>query len=375
MARRGWLDDRSFADLVALTQLLPGPASSQLGIAIGSGRAGIAGGVAAWLGFTLPSAVGLTILGLATGSLDLAGAGWVAGLELAAAAVVLVALVAMARSLAPDPLRRAIAIGAALLVLALPSSLMQVVTIAIGAAVGVAAHRRPSEPAHDPEPAQPGAGPPARRIPTRVGIASLATLGVLLAGLPVATALTGESAGGLALADAFFRAGALVFGGGHVVLPLLHATVVAPGWVSEAAFLAGYGATQAVPGPLFSVAAYLGAVAVEAPGLPGGVGGAALALGAVFLPSFLLVYGVLPFWDRLREARRARRALAGASAAVVGLLAAALVTPIGTAAIGGPLDVMWVGLAALALGTRRIPVVLVVAGLALGGELAGRLAG
>lgn len=279
----------------------------------------------------------------------------------------------MARSLAPDAPRRAIAVGAAALVLALPGPLAQVAVIAIGGALGVVARRRPDQ--SPPHPSRTPAPVPANPIPVRVGIASLAILGLLLVALPVATAVAGGGGGPIALADAFFRAGALVFGGGHVVLPLLHATVVVPGWVSEPAFLAGYGAAQAVPGPLFSVAAYLGAVAVDAPGLAGGVGGAIVALGAVFLPSFLLVYGVLPFWDRLRSADRARRALAGASAAVVGLLAAALVTPIGTAAVGEPLDVVWIGLAALALAPGRFPVVLVVAGLAIGGELAARIAG
>src|SRR6266404_1439368 len=246
VTRRSWLDEASFADLVALCQFLPGPASSQLGIAIGTRRAGLLGGLAAWLGFTLPSAVALTIFGLATVSSDTASAGWVHGLKLAAVAVVAQAVWSMARTLTPDWWRRVIAIVAAVIALGWATPLSQVAIIAGGALIGRLTIR--------PTAVVSAVGE-ASPVSRRVGVLSLAVFGALLLLLPVARAADGQP---IALFESFFRAGALVFGGGHVLLPLLNASVVAPGWVSSDQFLAGYGAAQAVPGPLSTFAAYLG---------------------------------------------------------------------------------------------------------------------
>jgi chromate transporter len=362
--RRRWLDEASFADLIALSQLLPGPASSQLGIAIGTRRAGIPGGIAAWIGFTAPSAIVMIAFGLLATTADLGAAGWIHGLKLAAVAVVAQAVILMARSLTPDTSRRIIAVAAAGATLAFASPLSQVLVIAAGGTVGAVLLRAPSPVAHRDQPA------PVRR---GVGIAALVAFAVLLAGLPILRLAGGQVT---AVVDSFYRSGALVFGGGHVVLPLLHANVVDPGWVSNGAFLAGYGAAQAVPGPLFTFAGYLGTVSSVA---PNGVAGGLIALLAIFLPSFLLVFGALPFWDHLRTAPRFRRALLGTNAAVVGILAAALYTPIWTGAIGGAgnaaLDVAIAALGLGALLTRRVPPIVVVALAALAGQLAVGIAG
>jgi chromate transporter len=354
--RRRWLDDAAFGDLVALCQLLPGPASSQLGIAIGTRRAGVAGGLAAWLGFTLPSAIALLLFGLLTTSIDLADAGWVRGLKLAAVAVVAQAVLLMARSLTPDWPRRIVALVAAAVALVWASPISQVAVIAGGAVVGRALLAAPPSGSgeHAPSP-----------IPARVGIACLAAFAVLLGALPLLSAFDGQV---VALIDAFYRAGSLVFGGGHVVLPLLHASVVDPGWVTEDQFLAGYGAAQVVPGPLFTIAAYLGAVAGPS---PNGILGASIALGAIFLPSFLLVFGTLPFWDRLRGAGGFRRAVTGTNAAVVGILLAALYTPIWTSAVRTPVDVGVAGAAFGLLLAGRVPPVAVVGLCALAGQVLG----
>ena len=354
--RRGWLDQHQYADLMALCQALPGPASSQLGIAIGTRRAGVAGGMAAWLGFTLPSATILVLVGLFAAGSDLAAAGWVHGLKLAAVAVVAHALVRMARTLTPDLPRLAVAAVAAVVALAWVTPFAQLAIIVGGAIVGRLLLEAPAAP-----------GTVSGRSPVsgRTGLVCLAAFGALLLGLPIVGSVVHDQA--VALFGAFYRAGALVFGGGHVVLPLLHATVVDPGWVSEDAFLAGYGAAQAVPGPLFSFAGYLGAVSVIP---PAGWLGAGIALGAIFLPSFLLVFGALPFWERLRRWQGARRALTGTNAAVVGLLAAALWTPVWTSAVTGPPDVLVVGLGLGALLTGRVPPVVVVAACALVGAVA-----
>jgi chromate transporter len=358
VGRRQWLDDERFADLLALCQALPGPASSQLGIAIGTLRAGRLGGFVAWLGFTLPSAIALVAFALLTESIDVAEAGWVRGLKLAAVAVVAQAVVAMWRSLAPDPVRSAIVVGATVAALAWPSPVTQVGLIVAGAALGSIALRPPA-----------GAGPTGRTITgRRFGLACLALFGGLLVGLPVLREVVATQA--VAVTETFFRAGALVFGGGHVVLPLLHESVVPPGWVADDRFLAGYGAAQAVPGPLFTFAGYLGAV-MAAP--PNGVAGAALALGAIFLPSFLLVWGVLPFWEAIRANTSMRRALSGTNAAVVGLLLAALVTPVWTSAVETPIDaVVAAGAFAMLTGLRAPPIV-VVAATALAAEAVTRL--
>ena len=314
VARRGWIGEGQFGELVALTNLLPGPSSSQLGIAIGTHRAGKLGGLAAWLGFTLPSAVILTALALWAREVDLAGAGWVHGLELAAAAVVTAAVIAMARTLARGPVKLLIAAAATAVALLVPGSLGQIGTILAAAAIGAVVFRDGVS-----------ALPLTLRFPIGRGTAAAAgvSFAALLAGLPLAAHLGSWHA--LDLFQGFYRAGALVFGGGHVVLPLLNEAVVAPGWVSQQAFLAGYGAAQAVPGPLFTFSAYLGAI--EHP-TPNGVAGAVIALVAIFLPSFLLLGAALPLWAAARERVAVQAAVAGVGAAVVGLLAAALWNPV-----------------------------------------------
>jgi chromate transporter len=325
VVRRRWLDEPTYADVVGLCQFLPGPASSQVGIAIGIMRAGLAGGLAAWLGFTLPSAMLLTAFALGIRGLDLSGAGWLLGLKIAAVAVVAQAVWGMARALCPDRERATIAVVAALLVTAWPGAWGQVLVIVVAGLVGLRL--------------LPGAGEVAPAVGVRVpfgrglGASALVLFFALLVALPLLRWASGSHA--VAVVDAFYRSGALVFGGGHVVLPLLQAEVVPPGWVSREQFLAGYGAAQAVPGPLFTLSAYLGAVMRPA---PTGWAGAALALAAIFLPAFLLVVGTLPFWDALRARPAFRAALRGINAAVVGLLLAALYDPVWTGAIHAPAD-------------------------------------
>jgi chromate transporter len=353
--RRNWLDDEAFADLVALCQLLPGPASSELGIAIGTRRAGYLGGIAAWIGFTLPSAVALTAFALLTSGVDVGSAGWVEGLKLGAVAVVAQAVWSMARTLAPDLPRAALAAAAAMAMLIAPTPILQVVVIVGGGAIGWRLLRRES--ARAAEPVEP-------RLKRRVGVAFLALFAALLIALPLARSLTANQA--LAETDAFYRAGGLVFGGGHVVLPLLHSAVVTPGWVSDDRFLAGYGAAQAVPGPLFTFSAYLGASLGPE---PNGIGGAAVALGAIFLPAFLLVWGALPFWETLRRSTSFAAALRGTNAAVVGILGAALITPIGTSALHSPVEVGVAAAALAALLSGRIPPIVVVTAAALAGQV------
>jgi chromate transporter len=293
--RRRWLTEAAFADLVALCQLLPGPASSQVGLAL------------------VLFAQGAAAL---TGPL---GRGMLHGLQVVAVAVVAQAVWGMARSLSPDPQRATITVIATLIVIAAPTAVGQIAAIAAGAAAGFWACRG----------APAAVGRLAVPISRPLGAAALALFALLLLGLPVAAAVWSIPA--LAAADAFYRAGALVFGGGHVVLPLLHASVVEPGWLSEDAFLSGYGAAQAVPGPLFTFAAYLGAVM-------GGSAMAALSLLAIFLPGLLLVLGALPFWDRLGRGTRTQAAVRGVNAAVVGVLLAALYDPVWSKGIGGPAD-------------------------------------
>ena len=327
VAKRRWLSEATFADIVALCQFMPGPASSQTGMAIGLLRGGPLGMVAAWFGFTLPSALAMTLFAYGAGVLgDLSHAGWLRGLKLVAVAVVAQAVWGMARSLAPDRARASVAVAACLVCLAMPSSFGQIAAILLGAVVGIAVL-----PSHAPE--AEAAVSMGVRIPTWLAASLLLVFFVLLFGLP----LLADFAGGhlLRLIDAFYRTGSLVFGGGHVVLPLLQATVVEPGWVGQDLFLAGYGATQAMPGPLFTFAAFLGAV--EIPG-PNGWIGAVVATVSIFAPSFLLVGGLLPFWDRLRHRGGVRAALRGVNAAVVGVLLAALFTPIWTGAVHSSAD-------------------------------------
>ena len=337
VARRRWIGEEQFGELVALSNLLPGPSSSQVGIAIGVHRAGKLGGLAAWLGFTLPSAAILTALALWARDVDLAGAGWVHGLELAAAAVVAAAVIAMARTLARGAARLAIAAAAAATALLVPGSPGQVGTILAAGTIGAVAFRGSVR-----------ALPLTLRFPIgrRVAIAAAFCFASLLVGLPLAADRGSSHA--VDLAASFYRAGALVFGGGHVVLPLLNDAVVETGWVSQQAFLAGYGVTQAVPGPLFTFSAYLGAI--EEPS-PSRVAGAAIALGAIFLPSFLLLGAVLPLWSAARERVVVQAAVAGIGAAVVGLLAAALWDPVLRTAVHGADDVVF---AVVLFGLLRI---------------------
>jgi chromate transporter len=323
--RRRWLDDRSFADLVALCQFLPGPASSQVGLAVGLSRAGYPGMLAAWTGFTLPSAIALILFAYGVSSLgDVTGVGWLHGLKVVAVAVVANAVLGMMRSLAPDRERATMAVIAAIIVLAVPNALGQLGAILLGAIAGIALLRIEAPADHASLPL---------RVSRTVGVAGLAVFFALLIGLPLLASVTSYQA--IKLFDAFYRAGSLVFGGGHVVLPLLQASVVPPGWVTNDAFLAGYGAAQAVPGPLFTFSAYLGAVMGPQ---PNGWLGAIICLVAIFLPSFFLVVGALPFWEQLRHRRGAQAALAGVNAAVVGLLLAALYNPVWTAGITNTRD-------------------------------------
>jgi chromate transporter len=332
---RKWIDEQSYADLVALCQFLPGPASSQVSIAIGILRARFLGGIAAWIGFTLPSALALIAFGLGIGAFAGASdAGWLHGLKVVAVAVVAQAVWGMARSLCPDRERATIAILAAIVTLAWPSAVGQLSSIVIAALTGAVIFPR-----------QTSSSSASMRFPIakKTGIAAWIIFFVLLVGLPLYRQMAPSHA--LEVFDSFFRVGSLVFGGGHVVLPLLQTEVVAPGWVTNEQFVAGYGATQAVPGPLFTFSAYLGAVMSSE---PNGWTGAFLALVAIFLPSFLLVIGALPFWDLLRSVRMFQSALKGINAAVVGLLLAALYNPVWTSAIYSPADFA-LGLIAFAL--------------------------
>ena len=324
VVRRAWLDEESFGELVALCQFLPGPASSQLGIAVGIRRAGIVGGFAAWFGFTLPSALALILFAYGVHGFDGQAGDWLHGLKIVAVAVVALALWGMGRTLAPDRPRITIAVLAAVVALATDGIAAQLAVIAGGAALGLTLLRPPELPL---------SGVTGKRTGARVGAVALIAFLVLLFALPVASRLTGDTF--VAVADSFYRSGSLVFGGGHVVLPLLEAEVVPPGWVTKDEFIAGYGAAQAVPGPLFTFSSYLGTVmGVLTPRWLGGL----LALVAMFVPSFLLVMGVLPFWERLRGFTRVRQALMGVNAAVVGLLLAALYDPVWTSAIEAPED-------------------------------------
>jgi chromate transporter len=324
--RRKWLSESSYADIVALCQFLPGPASSQVGFTLGILRGnGLIGGLAAWFAFTMPSA--LIMFAFALGATVLTGPfaeGVLHGLKLVAVAVVAQAIWGMAKSLTPDRERAAIALAAVAVVVFVGGSFGQIGAIALGAVAGLWLCR-----GDEPAPT----GHLGFSVSHRVGVIALVLFAVLFVVTPLVTARTGSQ--GLALFDAFYRSGALVFGGGHVVLPLLQAEVVTPGWVSNADFLAGYGMAQAVPGPLFTFAAYLGAVTGPA---PNGLAGAVIALVALSLPGLLLVYGMLPFWDALRLRPTAQAAMRGTNAAVVGILGAALYNPVWTSAVLTPRD-------------------------------------
>ncbi|MGB5570920.1 MAG: chromate efflux transporter [Sedimenticolaceae bacterium] len=320
VTRRRWIEDRAYADLVALCQFLPGPASSQVGIGIGLSKAGLPGAFAAWFAFTMPSAIALVLFGYGVSEYqDMLPEGTLHGLKVVAVAVVAQAVWGMARTLCPDPPRVTLAVFAAITVLIASTPFAQVAVIALGAVAGLLFLDTGTDSAHVPLGIPVGRG---------VALAALTLFFVLLLGLPLLATVFPSQA--LSLIDSFYRSGSLVFGGGHVVLPLLQSEVVPPGWVSKDTFLAGYGAAQAVPGPLFTFAAYLGTVSTPA---PNGWAGAALCLVAIFAPSFLLVIGALPFWDGLRRLRRVRKALLGVNAAVVGLLLAALYDPVWTSGI------------------------------------------
>ena len=357
--RRRWITEDAYADVVALCQLLPGPTSSQVGIAVGIVRAGLPGAVAAWLGFTLPSAILLVAFAFGLQRLGVTDAGWLHGLKIAAVAVVANAVWGMARSLAPDRERATIAIVSAIVVLTWSGAPGQVLVIVLAGVIGwrlfsgasgdVRASLRPA-------------------IGRRTAIASMVLFFALLGVLPVLRQVVTNPA--LVLFDSFFRVGSLVFGGGHVVLPLLQAEVVPPGWVTNEEFVAGYGAAQAVPGPLFTFAAYLGAVRH---GPPNGFAGAAIALVAIFLPTFLMVVGALPFLSALRGRGGFQAALRGINAAVVGLLLAALYHPVWTSAIKSAADFALALVAFALLAWWNAPAWLVVIITALGGAMLGAL--
>ena len=357
VTRRRWLDEATYTDLVALCQFLPGPASSQVGFSIGLLRAGYLGGLAAWTGFTLPSAIALVFFAYGAHALvGPVGVGLLHGLKLVAVAIVAQAVLGMARTLCPDRQRSSIAALAMVLILHSSSSLTQIGAILLGGVAGLLICRTPATFSTAPMPMP---------VSRRVGIASLTTFILLLVGLPMLLRLGSRPA--VALFDAFYRSGALVFGGGHVVLPLLRDAFIGPGWVSDSTFLAGYGAAQALPGPLFTFAAYLGAVVGPA---PHGVAGAALGLIGIFLPGMLILVGTLPFWDTLRSRADAHAAMRGINAAVVGLLGAALYRPVWTSSVNtiGDLSVALMGFVLLTTWRARplwVVILSALAGIAL----------
>jgi len=340
--RARWLPESQFAQLLALSQLLPGPASSQLGFSLGLVKGGVWGGLAAWAAFTLPSA--LLMFGAALAMPHLGGPEGSAalhGLKLAALVVVAQGVLGMLASLSPDAPRRIFTGATAAIVLVAGFPGIQLALVALGALAG--SYFCPGVPSRVD-------GGPEIRYGARMGWMLLAVFLALLIGLPIAASIFG---GRLGVAAAFYRAGALVFGGGHVVLPLLKETVVAPGWVPVSDFMAGYGLAQAVPGPMFSLASYLGALL---PGGNGGLPGAAIALGCIFLPGLLLIGGILPFWKRLTAHPRATAAVAGVNAVVVGLLLAALYDPVWLSAVKAPTDLAIAMVGFVGLNVIRLPV-------------------
>jgi chromate transporter len=362
VVRRRWLDEHAYADLVGLCQFLPGPASSQVGFSLGLMRAGYLGGLVAWIGFTLPSAIALVLFARGASALQgPLGTGLLHGLKLVAVAIVAQAVWGMARTLCPDRARASIAVVATLVILISASSGAQILAIALGGGAGLwlcrTAPQAPTGHASVP-------------VSRPVGLAALALFLLLLVALPVLRNL--GTSQGLALFEAFYRSGALVFGGGHVVLPLLREAVVVPGWVSDDAFLAGYGAAQAVPGPLFTFAAYLGAVVTPQ---PHGLAGAALGLIAIFLPGMLILVGTLPFWDAFRRRASAQAIMRGVNAAVVGLLGAALYHPVWTSSVETAPDLGLALVGFVLLNVWRAPPLLVVILGALGGVALAQLKG
>ena len=356
VVHRAWLGDKAYSDVVALCQFLPGPASSKVGIALGTSRAGLLGGLAAWIGFTMPSALALIAFGYGVASFGgLSESGVVHGLKVAAVAVVAQAVWGMARNLCPDAKRASLAVFSALLVLAWPTATGQIAAIVISGLIGKWTMTDAPAAPHAPH----GFG-----VSKTTGVVAWILFFAFLIGLPLLSRSFPSHA--LAMFDSFYRSGSLVFGGGHVVLPLLRAEVVPPGWVTDNVFLAGYGAAQAVPGPLFTFSAYLGTVMIQPPN--GWLGGM-LCLIAIFLPSFLLAIGPLPFWEALRGHHAIQTALRGINAAVVGLLLAALYDPVWVSAIKSRGDV---ALALAAFGLLmfwKVSPVVVVAFAAVGGWL------
>ncbi len=342
--RLGWMEEAAYADLVALCQFLPGPTSSQVGIGIGYEKRGIAGALAAFAGFSLPSSVLMAGLGFVLATGTVVDPGLLAGLAIVAVAVVAEAVRGMSAALASTRRTGAVALLAAALALAVPGAFSQLALILAAAVVGFLVPLAPIAPA------RPHAAVGSRSL----GVATLTLFALLLVGLPLLAGVTGSQT--LTFTNAFYRAGALVFGGGHVVLPLLEHSVVAAGFVPGPSFIAGYGVAQALPGPIFSLAAFLGAVAA----VPNPIGGAVIATLALFAPGFLLIVGVLPFWRRLGSFQPVRRALVGVNAAVVGLLGAALYDPVFTTAIHGPRDVALALIAWGLLTLGRVPAFVVV---------------
>lgn len=347
--RKKWMDEKSYADLVALAQFLPGPASSQVGIGIGVMRAGVIGGIVSFLGFTLPSVIALILFAGLLTTTDIGNAGWIHGLKLVAVAVVAHAILGMAKNLTPDATRKTIALVALIGTVLWQSAWTQVGIIVVAAFIGFLLFKQQesTEPAKSTFP-----------ITKRVSAICLALFAGLLVLLPILRELTGSA--WIAMIDSFYRSGSLVFGGGHVVLPLLEQEFVPTGWISEESFLAGYGATQAVPGPLFTFAAYIGTV------MKGWQGGL-VATFAVFLPAFLLILGALPFWDQLRNNPKVKGAIMGVNAAVIGILIAALYTPIWTSSVLQPTDFALAAVLFTMLAYWKLPPWMVVVAGAVGG--------
>ncbi len=353
--RRQWMDERSYADLVALCQLLPGPASSQVGMGIGLVRGGLLGGVVAWIGFTLPSVIMLMLFAFLIQGLDVGNAGWIHGLKLVAVAIVAQAVWSMGQKLTPDRSRATIAIIAMATALLWQTALSQIVIILAAGIMGILLYQRTEQSMITDV-----------IIPIRRSVAIICLMlffGLLII-LPILRPIV--NADGLSLFDSFYRSGSLVFGGGHVVLPMLEREVVPTGWITKADFLAGYGAAQAVPGPLFTFASYLGA-------MKSGVSGALLATVAIFLPAFLLIAGTLPFWNTIRKNRKMQGAFIGINAAVVGILLAALYHPLWTTAILTPVDFAFTSLLFLLLVFWKLPPWVVVVAGAVGGTIIGML--
>jgi chromate transporter len=354
VVRRKWLDEKTYVDLVALCQFLPGPASSQVGFSVGLLRSGYLGALAAWTGFTLPSAIALVLFAYGASALTgTIGAGLLHGLRLVAVAIVAQAIWGMARTLCPDRERATIAVIAALIILFSTSSAAQIGAIVLGGVAGLWLCRGAPAAVSNPT---------VMPVSRTAGLAALSVFFVLLGGLPILVNVTGSS--GIALFDAFYRSGALVFGGGHVVLPLLREAFVAPGWVSDDTFLTGYGAAQAVPGPLFTFSAYLGAVVSPS---PHGIAGAALGLIGIFLPGMLILLATLPFWDSFRKREGAQAAMRGVNAAVVGLLGAALYSPLWVTSVKTPGDFGLALVGFVLLTVWRAPPLLAVVTCAIGG--------